>query len=258
MLKWILAHPRTHDLDIDDPRTTHLRKQIIEEKPFLRKIYQDWYEELRKALPKSDGLTLELGSGAGFLVNFIPGLITSEMFFCPYVKIVLNGISLPFATGALRAIVITNVLHHISDPYGFFSEAARCVRKDGVVAMIEPWVSCWSKWVYGYLHHEPFHPYSTDFGFAKGGPLSGGNSALPWILFQRDRARFELDFPQWKIKMIRPIMPFRYLISGGVYSRNLMPGCMSSFWKTVEKSLQTWIHKWAMFALITLQRTNIP
>lgn len=258
MLKPILAHPRTRGLDIDDPRTTHLRKQIIEEKPFLRQIYQDWYEGLRKTLPKNDGLVLELGSGAGFLADVIPGLITSELFFCPYVKIVLNGISLPFAAGALRAIVMTNVLHHVSDPYRLFSEAARCVRIDGVVSMIEPWVSRWSKLVYGYLHHEPFHPYSTDFGFARGGPLSSANSALPWILFKRDQARFKSDFPQWQIKMIRPMMPFRYLVSGGVYSRNLMPVWTSSFWKIVEKSVETRIHKWAMFALITLRRTNIP
>jgi hypothetical protein len=36
MLKAWLAHPLTKGLDIDDPRTTHLRLQIIQEKSFLR------------------------------------------------------------------------------------------------------------------------------------------------------------------------------------------------------------------------------
>jgi len=258
MLKRVLAHPLTRGLDLDDPRTTHLRKQIIEEKPFLRRIYQDWYDEILRVLPKSDGLALELGSGAGFLAEVVPDLITSELFPCPSVQILLNGTSLPFASGVLRAIVMTNVLHHIADPYRFFSEAARCVRKDGVLAMIEPWVSRWSKWVYSRLHHEPFQPRAAGYSLARGGPLSSANSALPWILFQRDRTRFASDFPQWQIQLIRPMMPFRYLVSGGVYSRNLMPAWTSGFWKSLERSLQGQSHHWAMFALITLRRTSVP
>jgi hypothetical protein len=43
MLKEWLAHPLTRGLDINDPNVTHLRRRIIQEKPFLRKIYQEWY-----------------------------------------------------------------------------------------------------------------------------------------------------------------------------------------------------------------------
>jgi hypothetical protein len=41
MLKSLLAHPLTCGLDLDDPRTTELRRRIIQEKSFLRQIYQD-------------------------------------------------------------------------------------------------------------------------------------------------------------------------------------------------------------------------
>ena len=51
MLKTWLAHPLTRGLDIDDPRTTHLRQQIIQEKSFLRQIYQEWYQAIVAALP---------------------------------------------------------------------------------------------------------------------------------------------------------------------------------------------------------------
>ena len=40
----LLEHPLTKSLDLDDPKTTVLRKRIIQEKPFLRKIYKEWYE----------------------------------------------------------------------------------------------------------------------------------------------------------------------------------------------------------------------
>jgi hypothetical protein len=38
MLKTWLAHPLTGGLDIDDPRTTHVRLTIIQQKKFLRRF----------------------------------------------------------------------------------------------------------------------------------------------------------------------------------------------------------------------------
>ena len=91
MLKAWLAHPLTKGLDIDDPRTTHLRLQIIQEKSFLRQIYQEWYQSLALVLPPGEGAVLELGAGAGFMKDFIPELITSEVFYCPNIRAVLDA-----------------------------------------------------------------------------------------------------------------------------------------------------------------------
>ena len=65
MLKSLLAHPLTKGLDIDDPKTTRLRRQIIQEKYFLRKIYEEWYQSIAASLPGGEGAVLELGSGGG-------------------------------------------------------------------------------------------------------------------------------------------------------------------------------------------------
>ncbi|HET9881889.1 MAG TPA: methyltransferase domain-containing protein, partial [Candidatus Binatia bacterium] len=134
-------------MDIDDPHTTEIRRQIIREKSFLRQIYHEWYAAIANKLSTSEGPVLELGSGAGFLKDFVPGLITSEVFHCPGIDVVLNGMELPFANGALQAIVMIDVFHHIPQPRRFFTEAARCVRPGGVVLMIEPWVTSWSQLV---------------------------------------------------------------------------------------------------------------
>ena len=155
MLKTWLAHPLTRGLDIDDPQTTHLRLQIIQKKGFLRQIYYEWYQAIVDALPLGDGAVLEIGAGGGFMSEFIPGLITSELFYCPNVRAVIDGLRLPFGSQSLRGVVMTNVLHHLPQPRLFFAEATRCVRPGGVVAMIEPWVSSWSRFVYTRLHHEP-------------------------------------------------------------------------------------------------------
>ena len=83
MLKTWLAHPLTRGLNIDHPETTQLRQQIIQEKIFLKRIYQEWYRAIATTLPPSQGAVLELGAGGGFMREFVPNLITSELFFCP-------------------------------------------------------------------------------------------------------------------------------------------------------------------------------
>lgn len=251
--RW-LEHPLTRGLDLDDPRTTHLRRRILDENRFLRRIYEEWYRGLAAALPPGGGRVLELGSGAGFLAEVIPGLVRSEVFYRPGIDVVLDGLALPFAAGSLRGVVMTNVLHHLPRPVEFFHEAARCVRPGGVVAMVEPWVTPWSRFVYGRLHHEPFLPTAEEWEIPAGGPLSGANDALPWILFHRDRGRFEREAPEWRIRSIEPIMPFRYLASGGISLRPLMPAAAYPLWKGFERALQPWRDRLAMFAAVVLER----
>ncbi len=255
-LKTWLEHPLTRGLDLDDPRTTDLRRRIVREKVFLRRIYEEWYEAIAANIPAGDAPVLELGSGAGFLREYVRGLITSDVFPCPGAERVLDAHELPFSDGALRGIVMTNVFHHLSRVRRFLSEAGRCVQQGGVLVMVEPWMTAWSRFVYRYLHHEPFDTETADWEFATSGPLSGANGALPWIVFQRDRAVFERDFPAWRVRLLRPMMPLRYLLSGGVSLRGLMPGGSFGFWRGCERLLTPWMEYLAMFALIVLIRVE--
>jgi SAM-dependent methyltransferase len=254
-LRRLLAHPHTAGVRIDDPATTELRKRIISSKPFLRAIYDEWYGTLASALPPGNGKVLELGAGAGYCDRYIKGLITSELFACPGVRVVADAQQLPFGDDTLRAIVFTDVLHHIPDVRRFFTEASRCLRPGGRVLMIEPWVTAWSSFIYRHLHHEPFSPEASDWRFPSTGPLSGANGALPWILFVRDRRGFEAEFPHLVIDEIRPFMPFRYLVSGGVGLRSLMPGFLHPLWVRLERALQPVIPRIAMFAFIVLHKS---
>jgi SAM-dependent methyltransferase len=253
-LRRLLAHPLTASLAVDDPRTTELRKQIINSKPILKAIYDQWYTMLTRELPQGDGYVLELGSGGGYCADFIPGLITSEVFSSPGVQIVADAQRMPFADESLRAIVMTDVLHHMPDVRRFFAESARCLRPGGKIVMVEPWVTWWSRIIYTHLHAEPFRPDSPDWTFASSGPLSGANSALPWIIFVRDRGLFEAEYPQFSIEQIRPFLPFRYLVSGGVGLRSLVPGFTNSAWVGLERLLDSQMPRLGMFAFVALMR----
>ena len=251
-----LKHPLTRDLDIDDPRTTALRKQIIKEKPFLRRIYEDWYSWIASNIPKGEGGILELGSGAGFLDDYIPGLITTEVFFCPYVRMIMDGCVMPFRDSSLKAIVMVDVFHHIPDSRLFLNEAVRCVSSGGKILMIEPWVTTWSCFVYKYLHHEPFDPQANQWNFSSSRPLSGANSALPWIVFERDRTIFENFYNQLIIEDIIVEMPFRYLLSGGVSLRSFMPNLFYGVWNSIEHLFSPWNDKIGMFGKIILRNNE--
>ena len=200
-IKNLLAHPDTRDLNLDDPRTTERRPGIIQKNKFLQRIYDEWYRSIAACIPEGPGSVFELGSGAGFLRRYMPGLITSEVFICPDIQLVLDARRLPFAGGSLRGIAMVDVLHHIPDNRAFLKEAERCLRPGGSIAMIEPWVSTWSRPVYAHLHHEPFDPDARDWTFPETGPLSGANGALPWIIFQRDRNQFEVEFPKLRVEL---------------------------------------------------------
>lgn len=254
LLRRLLAHPLTAGMRIDDPATTELRRQIISSKPFLKAIYDEWYSLLVRELPAGDGDVLELGSGGGYCDRYIKGLITSEVFPSPSVQLVVDGRHIPFEGGSLRAIVFTDVLHHMPDVRQFFSEAVRCLRPGGKILMIEPWVTAWSRFVYRRFHHEPFLPEAQDWSFPPAGPLSGANGAIPWIVFARDRAKFESDFPELQIERILPFLPFRYLVSGGVGMRSLMPGFTHPLWAGLERMLEPQMSHLAMFAFISVRR----
>jgi SAM-dependent methyltransferase len=254
MLTKYLSHPLTSGLDLNDPQTTVVRRRIIKEKRFLREIYREWYRRIAASIPDVPGAVLELGSGPGFMKEYIPDLLTSELFYCPGVDVVLSGTQLPIGDQALRAIVMTDVLHHIPDVRRFFAQASRCVYPGGVVVMIEPWVTTWSKLIYKNLHHEPFEPSARSWEFLPAGPLTSANGALPWILFNRDYEQFSSEFPEWGLKRIKGMMPFRYLVSGGVSMRNLMPSWTSGLWRGIEGLLAPWANSLAMFALIVLEK----
>jgi len=250
ILDKLLGHPLTRGLSVDDPRTTLLRRSIIQDKAFLRALYAEWYKRIISALPKKDDV-LELGSGAGFLRQFLPEVITSEVFETSGVRLIADACDLPLPDKSLDAIVMTDVFHHIPDVGRFLLEATRCVRQRGKIVMIEPWRTPWSEWVYTHLHSEPFSP-EGGWKIPSTGPLSGANGALPWIVFHRDRALFDAEYPQWRIKTIEPMMPFSYLLSGGVSMRSLMPGWLYHPIRALERALGQ--RQWAMFALIELER----
>lgn len=221
----MMYHPLARGLDLDSSEATEVHAILIRKKAFLRKQYEWYYRQFVAAGQRSpDGLRMEIGSGGGFLSKQIPDLITVDLRPGVEVDLAASACALPIDSMSVGAIFMLNVLHHLSDVRSFFKEAVRVLRPDGRLMMIEPFVSPFSRWVYRYLHHEPFDPDQTDWSIEWTGSMSSANCALPWIVFVRDRRMFENEFQKLQIRNITPHTAFTYLLSGGVSMRSFLPG----------------------------------
>lgn len=241
--------------DIDDPRRTLQHRNIILSKPFLKKLYEEWYGFFkREASTLPPGILLELGSGGGFLKSVLPQIITSDVLELPgLVDQVCYAQNLPFEAESISGIMMTDVFHHIPDSAAFLKEAQRVLKSGGRIMMSEPANTIWGKFIYQDFHHEPFNP-EGDWFIPSAGPMSGSNQALPYIVFERDRARFEQEFPNLKIKSIKYHTPLRYLLSGGVSKKQMVPDFSFGFFKVMEQGMLLLSKHFAMFETIVIEK----
>ena len=246
--------PETAGLDLDDPLLTEMRFSIIERKPFLRKVYERFYQDLlHAAIGVPAGAQVEFGAGGGFFKQLAPHVKTSEYLAVRGVDVRASAEAMPFADQSLAAVYMLDVLHHLPRPRYYFSELVRCLKPRGRAIMIEPYISSWSRFVYGRLHHEPVDE-KAGWELAASGPLSGANSALPSIVFERDIKEFRSAYPLLSLETYRPFMPFSYLLSGGVSLRSLAPGFSYPAVQALEGVLSPFNRRLAMFCLIVLER----
>lgn len=239
---------------IDDPRRTLQHKQIILNKRFLKNLYQEWYTvfvNAAKTLP--EGKLVELGSGGGFLKQLLPQVITSDVLELPDLDLIFYAEKMPFQDAEVSGIFMVDVLHHIPDNEAFLKEAVRVLKPGGKILMNEPANSAWGRFIYRNFHHEPFEP-KADWKIPASGPMSGANGALPWIIFERDRLKFENKFPQLKINSIKYHTPLRYLISGGVSKKQMVPNFTFGVFSALDNLLSSISPQISMFVTIELER----
>ncbi|MGB3614596.1 MAG: class I SAM-dependent methyltransferase [Elainellaceae cyanobacterium] len=253
ILKYLRLPEASRLSNLDNPENIRVLRHIIRRKPFLYKTYLRFYRDLLAHAENTplDGLLVELGSGAGFIKSLNPSVVTSDILPYDGVDQVFSALDMPFDNNSVSAIVMIDVLHHIKDSRQFFDEVYRCLKPNGKLVMIEPANTAWSRFIYKRFHHEPFDT-TGGWGFKDGGPLSGANMAIPWIVFHRDRRIFERDFPNLNIASISFHTPLLYLLSGGVSIKQLLPSWTYSNIRFVESILSPLSDKLGLFTTIEI------
>lgn len=245
-----------HLSHLDLPETTLEHRNIILSKPFLKRIYVDWYTDFKNYSEQQSvkGKIVEIGSGGGFLKDIYPDVITSDIMPLSVCDMQFSAEKMPFENNSLKAIFMLNVLHHIPNSEQFLSEAQRTLKKDGFIYMIEPATTLFSKFIYKNFHHEPFDEKTKEWKFESKGPLSDANGAIPWIIFKRDYKKFQELFPDLELVTFQYHTPFKYLLSGGLSKPNLIPYFLFGFISFVEKIISPLNSKIALFQTIIVRK----
>lgn len=142
-------------LEIYNRISTYQKKKIWDSRPVLRLIYKRWFERIKENLILP-GITFEIGSGVGAIKELLPGAITSDVAYTPYVDIILDGHQLPLKNSAVDNIIAIDTLHHLHSFDRFFSEAGRVLKPKGRIVLVDMFPSIISSFLLKFLHFEDY------------------------------------------------------------------------------------------------------
>jgi SAM-dependent methyltransferase len=229
------AQPLANQLDLDSSVAIGVHRRIIQDNPLLLRYYRSMYNYFRTKDMTARHLnlpSLEIGSGGGFLKEFLPDVITSDVVGGEGIDRVEDGCHLGFPDNSLKAVFANGVLHHISDPSLCLSEIQRVLAPGGIFVCNEPSSSILGYFVNKHFHHEPTDKTVATWCWkpesAGSGRLTSANMAVPYIIFRRDAALFHEKFPSFKIESIKHHDFLRYILSGGLSYRPFLP--KSLYW----------------------------
>ncbi len=234
-------------------------RRAWDENPALRALYADWYGRIAVELPPPAlGPRVELGSGPGFARQFIPDLELSDIVRAPWHDREVSAEALPFGDGALGALVLFDVLHHLPDPRRFLTEAARVLAPGGRIVMCEPYVSPLSYPVYKLFHDEPLalrvDPLEPAAAAAAAGARDpfDSNQAIPTLLFGRRRRAFAEAFPALALRRVAYLSGPSYPASGGFSRRPLLPPRLWSALHRLESRLPEIVFRLTGFRMLVV------
>jgi SAM-dependent methyltransferase len=228
-------------------------RTIWYDKPALRAIYTDYYQEIvAQCVP---GRSLEIGGGSGNLKEFATDVVSTDIVPSEWLDAAADAHALPFADKSFANIVMVDVLHHLERPVKFFAEVTRVLQPGGRVVMLEPGITPVS-----WLFFKAFHPEPVimDVDPLLDGALSSdrapfdANQAIPTVLFGRDRSRFEAAFPNLTVCSKRWLSLFAYPLSGGFRPWSLISAGMARGLLQLERSLSPLIGRWVGFRLLVV------
>lgn len=254
------SHPLARDLDIDSAQAISVHRRIIKENKLLLEYYKFVYAYFKKievGLSHLNYPSFEIGSGAGFLKDFLPNVITSDIVHAEGVDRLEDAMSLSFSDCSLKAVYANGVLHHIKDPKKFILEVQRVLVPGGIFVCNEP-----SSTLFGYFMNKHFHHEGTDKSVldwqidcqGQSKRLTKANMAMPFIIFKRDADLFRKEFPCLKVVSIIEHDFLRYTLSGGVSYKPFVPELFFSFVNCMEIIMQPFMSVLGNEMIVTVQK----
>ena len=227
-------------------------------KPLLRKIYNDFYEEILKFIRRDiEGKVVEIGSGIGNFKSVYPSCIATDIFSNPWINQVESAYKLSFQNNSVSNLILFDVFHHLAFPGSALKEFNRVLVKDGRVIIFEPYISLLGLIIYGVLHHEPVGLFKKINWFSgEENPdekyyAAQGNTSR---IFNWEFNIFNKFLQDWNIVKIKKMSALSYVLSGGFSKPSFYSVKALPFIKKIEKILDFFPFIFATRMLIVLER----
>lgn len=207
-------------------------------KPALRALYEQWFNEIKLNL--TAGISVEVGCGISRLKEYIPDVVTVDIVELSWTDAVCDAHELPFRSGSVGNFILFDVLHHLSIPMMFFSEASRVLRPGGRMIIMEPYISPVSLVIYKFFHPEPVlmncNPLDSGMTKSSNRPFDS-NQAIPTLIFFRFLKQWEERFPEFVIKTRKRLAFIAYPSTGGFGGKQLLSNRLIILTHSMEKYL---------------------
>ncbi|MFB9295615.1 class I SAM-dependent methyltransferase [Persicitalea jodogahamensis] len=200
------------------------------------------------------GTKIELGAGVGFLREVAPSVVSTDSIPFPTNDLTFLPTSLPFNTDSVSGIFMIDTFSRIPGTRAFLTEAQRVLKPGGKIIMIEPASSVWGRLASKWFSEKNFDR-SADWTCACSLSTGKVNSAMAWIVFERDLEQFHQEFPGLSLASKTYHTPFRYFVGGNSrFERGLAPQSSYSLFKNVDGWLSSLSPQWSMFMTIVIEK----
>ncbi len=232
LLAW-LQEPEVRGCSVDGIDRFRAHRQVLDRKPAIRDVFGEFHRcfaALDARYLQGSGTVIELGAGVYPVRETLPAVLATDLVAAQHLDRALDAQAMALPDSSVRAFYLQNSFHHFPEPERFFAELERTLVAGGGAVLIEPAAGPLASWLYPRLFaSEGYDKRALDWETAVAGPMSGANQALSYLIFDRDLARFQLAHPDLEI-VHRDVLGnwLRYLLSGGLNFRALVPGWMMS------------------------------
>ncbi|MDR7100829.1 SAM-dependent methyltransferase [Lysobacter niabensis] len=237
-----LQEPEVAGCPVDGLARFEAHRAVLRRKRMIRSVFDGFHQtfvNLDRRYLRGEGQVIELGAGVYPVRETVPGVLATDVVPAPHLDRVLDAGAMDLPDNSVHAFYLQNVFHHFPEPDRFFQELERTLVPGGGAILIEPANGPFASWLYPRLFAtEGYDKTAPDWSTPVGGPMSGANQALSFLVFDRDHTRFHTSHPNLEV-VYRDVLHSwpRYLVSGGLNFRSLLPGFMTSPMRMVEAVL---------------------
>lgn len=246
-------------MDVDGQDRIFLHRKILERKPMLREVFTDFHNIFHKLdiqFLTADGLQIELGAGVSPMRDSYSEVLSTDIVYSPNLDRCLNAEAMDLTDGSVRVFFGQNCFHHFPHPDLFFNELDRVLKPGGGAILLDPYYGPFASFLFKRLSRtEGFDKDFPSWETPATGPMNGANQALSYIIFVRDRNEFERKYPTLKIVYQKPLGNYvKYILSGGLNFRQLLPDKMSPFVDFVQWCLSPFNRWLCLHHTIVIQK----